>query len=147
MGGPTGRASSWFTRLLWAQGAYYLATGVWPLVSIETFQAVTGAKTDHLQAPTPTEADHWLVMTVGVLITAVALALLTAAWRRRASAEVAVLAVGAAAGLMTIDLIYVARGVIAAIYLVDAAAEAVLILAWAVVLWSGRGALWGTSTS
>jgi hypothetical protein len=130
--------SRWATRLVWVQGVYYLATGLWPLVSIETFQAVTGPKTDHLQAPAPTEADHWLVMTVGVLITAVAAALLTAAWRRAVTAEIAVLAVGAAVGLTSIDVIYVARGVIAPVYLVDAAAEVVLILAWAAVLTAAR---------
>ena len=34
--------------LCWVQGAYFLVTGVWPLVSIRSFQAVTGKKTDHL---------------------------------------------------------------------------------------------------
>jgi hypothetical protein len=55
--------------LLWVQGLYFLLTGVWPLVSVETFQLVTGRKTDHLQSPNPSEADHWLVMTVGALVT------------------------------------------------------------------------------
>src|SRR5438046_1648203 len=77
-----GAATRLFTALLWLQGLYYLATGVWPLVSIETFQLVTGPKTDHLQNPSPTDADHWLVMTVGGLVTAVALALLVSACRR-----------------------------------------------------------------
>jgi protein-S-isoprenylcysteine O-methyltransferase Ste14 len=71
--------------MLWIQGAYFLVTGVWPLVSIRTFVLVTGPKTDHL--PTGRESDHWLVLTAGVLITAIGLALLTAAWRRRASPE------------------------------------------------------------
>ena len=44
-----------------AQGAYYLLTGVWPLVSIGTFQRLTGPK-----------ADRWLVKTVGVLVGALA---------------------------------------------------------------------------
>jgi hypothetical protein len=114
--------------LLWVQGSYYLLTGIWPLVSIRTFQMVTGPKTDHL--PTGREADHWLVMTVGVLITAVALAILTAAWQRRASREIVVLAIGAALGLTAIDVIYVARGVIAPIYLLDAAIEVLLIGGW-----------------
>src|SRR5437588_8245419 len=85
------------------QGLYYLGTGIWPLVSIDTFQMVTGRKTDHLV--TGREADHWLVMAVGVLVTAVALTLLVAAWRRRTSAEVAVLALASAAGLTAIDVI------------------------------------------
>lgn len=118
--------------LLWAQGAYYGLTGVWPLVSIETFQWVTGRKTDHL--PTGNEADHWLVMTVGVLVTAAALALLTAAWRRTISPEIAVLALATALGLAAIDVIYVIRGVILPIYLVDAALQVVIIVSWTVVL-------------
>jgi hypothetical protein len=47
---------------------------------------VTGPKTDHLV--TGRESDHWLVMTVGVLITAVAVTLLVAAWRRHVPLEV-----------------------------------------------------------
>src|SRR5688500_15920806 len=93
-------ASRVITALLWVQGTYYLLTGIWPLVSIRTFQLVTGPKTDHL--PTGREADHWLVMTAGVLITSIALPLVIAAWRGRAPAEVIVLAVSAAIGLTCI---------------------------------------------
>jgi hypothetical protein len=110
------------------QGTYYLLTGVWPLASIRTFQMVTGPKTDHL--PTGREADHWLVMTAGVLITAIGAAILTAAWQRRASTEIVVLALGAAVGLIAIDVIYVARQVIAPIYLLDAAIQIVLVGCW-----------------
>jgi hypothetical protein len=39
------------------QGLYFLMTGLWPLVSIGTFQHVTGPK-----------IDLWLVNTVGVLV-------------------------------------------------------------------------------
>src|SRR5947199_2745060 len=103
---PSARTSSTLlTALLWVQGLYYFVTGVWPLVSIETFQMVTGPKTDHLV--TGREADHWLVMTVGVLITAIASALLVAAWRRENPVEITVLAVASAAGLTGIDVIYV----------------------------------------
>jgi len=123
-----------FRGLLWLQGTYYFVTGVWPLVSIGTFLVVTGPKTDHLQAPEPTEADHWLVMTAGALITAVGAALLTAAWRRSGSAEVVVLAVGAAVSLAAIDVVYVSRQVIDRVYLLDALAEVILIITWVVVL-------------
>ncbi len=117
-----------FTALLWVQGVYYFATGVWPLVSIETFQMVTGKKTDHLVSGR--ESDHWLVMTVGVLIVAIGATLLLAAWRRRNPLEVAVLAVLGALGLTGIDVLYVARQVIAPIYLLDAVAEVILIGLW-----------------
>ncbi|MBY0528258.1 MAG: hypothetical protein K2R98_33015 [Gemmataceae bacterium] len=125
-----------FKALLWVQGLYYLATAIWPLVSIKTFQMVTGPKTDHL--PTGQEADHWLVMTVGVLIAAIALALLTAAWRGRRSPEAAVLAIASTLGLIGIDVIYVLRQVIDPIYLVDAVAEVVLVMAWVFALTGQR---------
>jgi hypothetical protein len=120
------------TLLLWIQGSYFFLTGVWPLVSIETFIAVTGPKTDHLI--TGRIGDHWLVMTVGVLITAAAIPMLVAAWRRTDAIEVAILAIGSSVGLTAIDVIYVLRGPIGPVYLVDAAAEVVLIAAWGVAL-------------
>src|SRR2546421_8711593 len=99
-----------------AQAVYYALTGLWPLVSIRSFMAVTGPKT-----------DLWLVRTVGVLVLVIGAALFLAGWRHHVSAEVILLATASAAGLAAIDVIYVARKVIARIYLVDAAAEAVLV--------------------
>jgi len=130
------RPAGWIV-LAWLQGLYYLATGVWPLVSVDTFQKVTGPKTDHMV--TGREADHWLVMTVGVLVAAIGLTLLVAAWRRRLATEIAVLAVASALGLLAIDLVYVARKVIDPIYLADALAEALLIAAWTWTLFIQRG--------
>lgn len=123
---------TWFICLLWVQGVFYLITGLWPLVSIASFQAVTGPKTDHLI--TGHESDHWLVMTVAVLIVAIGITLLTAAWRQSHSPESAVLAMGAALGLTAIDIIYVSRQVIQPIYLVDAAVEITFIVGWLLVL-------------
>jgi hypothetical protein len=118
------------------QAIYYLATGIWPLVHVESFQAVTGPKTDNW---TGLEADHWLLNTVAVLVVAIGLALAVAAWRGQVRAETIVLAVGSAIGLLGIDLVYVARGVIARVYLLDAAAEILLLIAWAWALLSTRG--------
>jgi hypothetical protein len=128
------RAGIWpFTRtnrlahtLALVQGIYFLATGIWPLVSIDTFQAVTGEK-----------HDLWLVHTVGVLVAAIGLVLLVSGWRRTVSPELALLAVGSALALAGIDVLYVARGVIDRIYLLDAVVEAVLILLW-VAAWPTR---------
>jgi hypothetical protein len=106
------------------QGFYYLATGVWPLVHIESFLAVTGPKT-----------DLWLVYTVGALVGVVGAVLLLAARSGRATPEVAALAVGSALALTAIDVIFVARGVIDPIYLADAAAEVLLVVGW-VVAWA-----------
>jgi hypothetical protein len=123
--------------LLWLQTVYYGLTGIWPLVSIETFQVVTGKKTDHLV--TGDENDHWLVMTVGVLITAIAISLFVAAWRRSLARETITLAVSAAIGLAAIDFIYVSREVLLPGYLADAAIECLLIAGWLGIMLIGRG--------
>jgi hypothetical protein len=116
--------------LPWVQGSYFLLTGLWPLISIRSFIWVTGQKTDHL--PTGLEADHWLVMTAGVLITAVGAALVVSAYKGRHSVEIVTLAICASLGLAAIDLIYVTRGVIDKIYLADALVQAILIGLWGV---------------
>jgi hypothetical protein len=124
-----------FTALCWLQGLYYGVTGVWPLVSVRTFKLVTGeqGKTDNLQ--TGLDADHWLLMTVSVLITAISGTLIVAAVRKTQALELAVLAIAAAAGLTAIDVTYTMRGLILPIYLVDAAVEIALILSWLTALY------------
>src|SRR5215212_9191171 len=104
------------------QGVYFLATGVWPLVHLESFLAVTGPKT-----------DLWLVQTVGALIAVVGAALLLAAASGRVTWEVLALGAGTAAALGAVDVVFVARDVIPPVYLADAAVEAVLILWWVLV--------------
>jgi hypothetical protein len=129
-----------FRGLCWFQGVYYFLTGVWPIVHVRSFKFVTGEKTDNL--PTGLEADHWLLMTVSVLIVSVSVTILLAAYRNTQELEIGVLAIAAAAGLTAIDVIYTLRGVIAPIYLVDAAIEVPLITAWLLALargpWSSR---------
>ena len=101
------------------QGLFYVATGLWALVDLNSFMAVTGPKT-----------DLWLVKTVGVLVTVIG-AVLLLAWRRsQVGAEVVLLAAGSALSLAAIDVIYVSNRTIAPIYLLDAVAEAGLALLW-----------------
>jgi hypothetical protein len=45
------------SRVAALQGGYFLATGIWPLLSRRTFERITGPKT-----------DFWLAQTVGVLV-------------------------------------------------------------------------------
>ena len=106
--------------LLLGQGGYYLLTGTWPLVHMRSFERVTGPK-----------ADDWLVRTVGALVLAIAIPLLVDGSRGEADAGTLTLALGSAAALAAVDVVYVARRVISPIYLLDAALEAGLILAWA----------------
>jgi hypothetical protein len=108
-------------KLALIQGIFYVATGVWPLIDIVSFQVVTGPKT-----------DLWLVKTVGVLVTVIGLVLLSAARSRRVTAERVLLAVGSALGLAGIDLTYALSGRISAVYLADAVVEIGLAVLWAV---------------
>ena len=104
------------------QGLYYLLTGLWPLVSIESFQAVTGDKT-----------DLWLVKTVGLLIAVIGAAVFRARRRPTLFPELLILAAGSALALGTIDVLYSVRGVIPKVYLLDAPIEAGLVLGWSIV--------------
>lgn len=102
------------------QGGFYVFTGVWALVDLDSFMAVTGPKT-----------DLWLVKTVGALVTVIGGVLLTAGWRRRVTRDILLLGIGAALSLATIDMVYVSAGRISNIYLLDAVAEVGLAIAWA----------------
>src|SRR3954451_22462608 len=88
------------------QGVYFAATGIWPIVDMRSFEAVTGPK-----------VDKWLVRTVGLLVAAVCGALRSGRARRAVPPEIAGLAIGQAAGLGRIDVIYASRGRISKIYL------------------------------
>ncbi len=111
-----------------AQGAFYIATGVWPILHMRSFEAVTGEKT-----------DDWLVKTVGAMIAVAGATMTVAGLRRRVTPEIAMLAAGSAAALAAVDVIYNQKGVIPPVYLLDAVAEAGLIGAWAAA--AARGEL------
>ena len=105
------------------QGCYFFITGIWPLFSIGTFQMVTGRKT-----------DLWLVKTVGLVLAVIGATLFMAGARAEVTLSTALLAVGSAAGLAGIDIVYAGKKVISSVYLLDAVLEAALIIWWGVVL-------------
>jgi hypothetical protein len=100
---------------LLAFALYYAGTGAWPLLSMRSFEAVTGPK-----------VDRWLVKTVGALVLANAIAIGVGARRTKPSAETVALAICDALAFTAIDVTYVARGRISTIYLADAAVELAL---------------------
>ncbi len=116
------RGKSLAEYLSLAQSAFYVVTGMWPILHIGSFQKVTGPKT-----------DLWLVKTAGTLIMMIGGVIGLAGYRRRVSPEIGLLAVGCAAGLTAIDVVYVAKKRISPIYLLDAVAEVGLITLWALV--------------
>ena len=107
------------TRIASLQGAYFLATGIWPLVSRRTFERVTGPK-----------VDFWLAQTVGVLVANIGAVLLLGARRKRVGTPLEILGASSAAGLGAIDLVFSLRGRIAKTYLLDAAVEALILAGW-----------------
>lgn len=115
--------------VLLAQSLLYLVTGPWPLLHMASFEAVTGAKT-----------DDWLVHTVGLLLAVIGGVLLAASRRPRIDRLFLMLAIGTALALAAIEIFYVSRGTISAIYLLDAVIELAFaaLLAAALVLTRGR---------
>jgi hypothetical protein len=112
-------ASNLLSLVALAQAFYFSLTGIWPLVSMATFEAVTGPK-----------FDDWLVKTVGVLVSVIGGVLAVAGLRRAITLEILLLAVGSAVALAGIDVVYVAKRRISPVYLLDALAEVILIALW-----------------
>ena len=101
------------------QGWYYILTGGWALVSMPTFELVTGPK-----------RERWLVRTVALLLCVIGSSLVLSDRRGTLARETTVLGAGTAASLAAIDLIYVLRGTLRPIYLGDAVVEAGFIGRW-----------------
>lgn len=101
------------------QGSFNVVNGLWPLVHMSSFEAVSGPKT-----------DKWLVRTVSGFLITIGLEQLRAASRPGGGAVAKRLGIGTAATLTAIDLVYVARRRISKVYLVDAAIELAIIRAW-----------------
>ena len=106
------------------QGGYFFLTGIWPIVSIDTFQMVTRPK-----------SDLWLVKTVGSLVAVAGLVIFIAGVRDSVTFEIFLLAVGSSAALTVVNVNYSLRGVISRIYLLDAVIEAAIILMWIRCCW------------
>ncbi len=119
------RYRTWTTpkRVALIQGVFYAVFGLWPLVNISTFQALTGPK-----------ADLWLVKIVGLLLAVDGLIMLAARLRRRMPLEIALLGAASALVLGAADVVYVLEGTICWIYLLDAVAEGSLLAGWIVAL-------------
>lgn len=109
--GPAGPAK--------AHGLFNIVGGLWPLLSMRSFEVVTGPK-----------VDRWLVRTVAGLMVANGLA----QWRAGPSPEGLAgarrIGLGTAATLAAADLAYAIPGRISRVYLVDAVLEVGWLLAW-----------------
>lgn len=105
------------------QRPYYLVSGAWSVVHIDSFQRVTGRK-----------ADLWLVKTVGLLLVAIGGGLILAGVGRGFVPGLVFIAMASAAALLVIELVYVLKRVIGPIYLADALVELGFLIWWAAYL-------------
>jgi hypothetical protein len=104
------------------QGPVYVASGLWPIVHLRSFEKVTGPK-----------ADGWLVKTVGGLLAVIGSSLIAGGTMRRPSRAMRVLGMGSAAVLALVDVVYASRGRISKIYFADAALQIAIGAAWLAV--------------
>jgi len=98
--------------VLKAQGIYFMVTGIWPVLHMPSFEAVTGPK-----------LDDWLVKMVGLLAFVIGATIFSAAKRDSITRDLLFLAVGSALAFMAIDVWYALTGRISLIYLADAIVE------------------------
>ena len=101
-----------------SQGIFFVATGLWPIVHLRSFEAVTGKK-----------RDKWLVQSMGGLIAAVGVGLLVAA-REPRSRAIRTLGIASSTALAVADVYFAGKGRISPVYFGDAAIEAGLIATW-----------------
>lgn len=109
---------TWLKRILLFQGIYYLLTGLWPLLHLRSFLAVTGDKT-----------DIWLVKMVGLLAATIGIYLIYSIRQHPAR----LLAILSAISFGSIDVYYVYHNIISPVYLGDAIIEGILIVLLAIL--------------
>lgn len=102
-----------------AHGLFNLVTGIWPILHMRSFEAVSGSKT-----------DRWLVRCVGALLASNGVVQLAAGSSPDALAQARRVGIGTALALAGIDLTYAPTGRISRIYLLDAAVQTGWLLAW-----------------
>jgi len=117
---PRRERADWARRVAIVQGVWNVATGVWPILHLRSFEAVSGRK-----------RDKWLVKTTGALVACIGLELLRSSRAKPAR----VLGLTTAASLAAIELFYARRGRISKLYFADAALELAAVGAWALSRW------------
>lgn len=101
------------------QGLYFIITGIWPLVHIESFLYITGYKT-----------DIWLVKTVGILILPYSILCFYTIINMKRNTAIAIVNMMCCLGLAWVDLYYYLRGIISWVYLIDFALEMIFSAYW-----------------
>jgi hypothetical protein len=98
------------------QGVYFIATGLWPIINISSFEKVSGPK-----------IDKWLVKTFGALVASIGLVLLLSNPENEVTKSVGIVS---AIALGLADTYYSLRKIIPKIYLLDASIEFLFVILW-----------------
>lgn len=98
------------------QGAYFVITGIWPLLGMDSFITATGPK-----------QDTWLVEMVGLLSASIGITFIVTSLRRQKPPLV--LGYSVALSFLFMDIVYVIKDVISPVYLLDGAIQFVFIAA------------------
>ncbi|MGI5267720.1 hypothetical protein ACQEUU_01060 [Nonomuraea sp. CA-218870] len=106
-------------RLARAQGVFTVATGLWPSLSMSSYEKVYGTKT-----------DRFLVRAIGSLLVGFGLNQLRAAARPEGLPYARRIGTSVALTQLRLDVVNVLAGRVPATYLVDAAAQAGWLYAW-----------------
>jgi energy-converting hydrogenase Eha subunit E len=109
--------------LAMAQGAYDMVGGLWPLIHMPSFEAVTGPK-----------EDDWLVRSVAGILLVMGAVLMFDAFRHHVSHSVRIMAGGISAVLAIVALVSSLAGFISLLYFIDGIIHLSFALAWAGVL-------------
>jgi hypothetical protein len=102
-----------------AQGFFCLVVGLWPVVSWQSFQAVTGQK-----------LGPWPLVVTGLLLAGIGISMLIAALRRDIALEVFAVGLLTALSLCVTDIVFWIERNIPAVYLLDAVAESLFVTLW-----------------
>lgn len=102
-----------------AQGFFCLVIGLWPVVSAQSFQSVTGQK-----------PEHWLLCLAGLLLAGIGSSMIISAVRRDIAFEVFAIGLATALSLAGTDIVFVIERSIPAVYLLDAVAESLFVTLW-----------------
>ena len=106
------------------QGVFYVVTGLWPIIHLRSFEAITGRK----------RKEGWIAKSMGGLIAAVGVALIAGSLEKRQSAALRVLGMGSAIALGVADLVFAKQHKThnrnQTAYYADAAAEGAALAGW-----------------
>jgi hypothetical protein len=108
-----------YNVLLLLHGAYLFVTGLWPLVHIQSFMAVTGYKT-----------DQWLVKTVGALLLPMVIGVVVTYVYGVDKRPIVFTLISSTVVFISIDFYYALQDVIANVYMIDGVIQILLLVSW-----------------